>query len=37
VDVFVAEGIDAVMNRFNAEPAKGLPEDDSGDVEDSQH
>jgi len=37
VDVFVSEGIDVVMNRFNAEPAKGLPEDDSGDVEDSQH
>jgi PTH1 family peptidyl-tRNA hydrolase len=36
VEVFVGEGIDAVMNRFNAEPAKGLPEDGSGDVEDSQ-
>ena len=36
VEVFVSEGIDTVMNRFNAEPAKGLPEDDSGDVEDSQ-
>jgi hypothetical protein len=37
VEVFVSEGIDVMMNRFNAEPAKGLPEDDSGDVEDSQH
>jgi len=37
VEVFVSEGIDVVMNRFNAESAKGLPEDDSGDVEDSQH
>ncbi len=36
VDVFVSEGIDVVMNRFNAEPVKGLPEDDSGNVEDSQ-
>jgi PTH1 family peptidyl-tRNA hydrolase len=35
-EVFVVEGIETVMNRFNAEPAKGLPEEDSGDVEDSK-
>jgi PTH1 family peptidyl-tRNA hydrolase len=32
VEVFVAEGIAVVMNRFNAEPAKELPEDDSGNA-----
>ena len=37
VEVFASEGIDVVMNRFNAEPAKGLSEDDSDDVEDSRH
>ena len=39
VEVFVKEGIEAVMNRFNADPAgpaKELPDDESGNAEDSQ-
>jgi peptidyl-tRNA hydrolase, PTH1 family len=40
VDAFVAEGIEAVMNRFNADPAKAgrqqLPEEDSGSTKDGQ-
>jgi PTH1 family peptidyl-tRNA hydrolase len=30
VEVFVAEGIEIVMNRFNAESVKELPEEDAG-------
>jgi PTH1 family peptidyl-tRNA hydrolase len=36
VEVFISEGIDAVMNRFNAGPAKELPDDESGNNGDSQ-
>jgi len=40
VEVFVSDGIDAVMRRFNADSAKAgdeeLPEDDAGSVKDSQ-
>ena len=39
-EVFVNEGIEGVMRRFNADPAKadadGLPADDAGSEKDSQ-
>jgi len=40
VEVFVSDGIEAVMRRFNADPAtagdNGLPADDAGSEKDSQ-
>jgi hypothetical protein len=40
VEVFVSEGIEAVMRRFNADPAKagdnGLPDEDAGSEKDGQ-
>jgi hypothetical protein len=36
VDTFVAEGIEAVMNRFNAAAAEERSEENEADTKDSQ-